>query len=612
MWIDKRLHKIVIIGIISIIIILGIVLGIYYGLRNNSKVNKISPQPTTTTTQPTTTTTQSTTTTNQARTIQLTTTQPTTTTTQPTTTTTQPTTTTTQPRTTQPTTTTTQPTTTTTQPTTTTTQPTTTTTQPTTTTTQPTTTPTQPTTTTTQPIIYSSQEFNTINAYEPTKNKSIGSPAPNKSAGVGFTLFWDLIFSSPGTYDINLTAQFVGPIGLECGMILPGEQKIMGISANKPGYMYPATKSIVKVPLGTLDIPSAGTHPIFIRITKSSGRLILISSLSVSSKISDAKSVKVFELRTQGIARLAHHAAAAYSSSFFTVRNPEFIYREFIPTQWRPNTFTTIAFNGGYVGIVVNKSTGMSIWNATNGKPNQILETGEGVKTKTYDHEGSGTQFSLPYIVREGRRYGYMMRVEQYPKSAELPTGATDFSSWFIELSPISNSETIAINFVPEWKYIGKVRRFTINELGGGDGRTTFSSIGGFLENPSTSNGHLYVRKVAVGNGWASADGRQWTPSIIESYNTQYPQNAQGGPYAGDPNMIEYAIGGRVSCPNNGKFSIRPDPTRRPVPQHIIEFSQKIIAPYRNSGPKTVISAGDLEPDEPENAHETPEDKEIN
>jgi hypothetical protein len=454
-----------------------------------------------------------------------------------------------------------------------------------------------------QPVF--SPEFNTVNAYEPTKNKSIGSIAPNKSAGVGFTLFWDLIFPTAGKYTINLTGQFVGATGLECGMILPGEQIVMAQPPNKPGFVFPATKSNVKVELGQLDIPSAGTHPVFIRINKSSGRLLVINSLSVSTTDNRAKLVGVFELRTQGIARLAHHAAAAYSRSFFTIRNPEFIYREFIPTQWRPNTFTTIAFNGGYVGIVVNKSTGMSIWNAPNGRPNEILETGEGVKTKTYDHEGSGTQFSLPYIVHEGRRYGYMVRVEQHPKSAELPTGATDFSSWFIDLSPVSSSPTITETFVPEWKYIGKVRRFCLNELGGGDKKTTFSSIGGFLENPSTSNGHLYVRKVAVGNGWASLNGREWVPSLIESYNTKYPRNAQGGPYALDPNMIEYAIGGRVSCHNNGKFSLRPDPTQRPIPQHLVEFSQKIIGPYQNPRPTNIIDPTELQPDEPEDAHET-------
>jgi hypothetical protein len=453
--------------------------------------------------------------------------------------------------------------------------------------------------------IYSSPEFNTINAYEPTTNKSIGSFAPNKSAVVGFTLFWDLIFPAPGIYSIHLTAHFVDKIGLECGMILPGEQKIMTRPEHKTGFVFPATKSIVKVHLGNLEIQSAGTHPVFIRITKSKGRLLLINSLSVSSKTPDAKSVRVFELSSQGVARIAHHAAAAYSRSFFVVSNPEFIYREFIPTQWRPNTFTTIAFNGGYVGIVVDKSTGMSIWNAPNGKPNQLLETGEGVKTKTYDHEGSGIQFSLPYLVREGKRYGYMMRVEQYPISTEFPTGATDFSSWFIDLSPVSSSATIVNNFIPEWKYIGKVRRFCLNELGSGDGKTTFSSIGGFLENPSTSNGHLYVRKVAVGNSWASVDGREWVPSCTETYTTKHWNNAQGGPYGLDPNMIEYAIGGRVVCPNKGQFILHPNSAQRPVLPHLLDFKQKIIFSSQYPLLKQIINTNDLQQDDPEDSHKS-------
>jgi hypothetical protein len=109
------------------------------------------------------------------------------------------------------------------------------------------------------------------------------------------------------------------------------------------------------------------------------------------------------------------------------------MYREFIATEWKPNTFTTIAFNGGYVGIVVGQSTGMSIWNAPSGVPNIILETGENVKTKTYDHEGCGTQFSLPYKVKEGVRYGYMLRIEHIQKNSEFPNGVTDYSSWFID-----------------------------------------------------------------------------------------------------------------------------------------------------------------------------------
>jgi hypothetical protein len=452
-----------------------------------------------------------------------------------------------------------------------------------------------------QSIIYTSPEFGTVNGYEPNKNKSIGSQAPNKSAGVGFTLYWDLVFPTGGTYSIHLTAQFVGATGLECGLMLPGEKLVMGISPNKPAHVFPSTPKPVRVCLGTLDIPNAGTHPIFVRITKSSGRLLLINSISVSSQLPDAANVKVFELRTQGIARLAHHAAAAYSRSFFTVSNPQFIYREFIPTQWRPNTFTTVAFNGGYVGIVVGKSTGMSIWNAPNGKPNQILETGVGVKTKTYDHEGSGVQFSLPYIVKEGQRYGYMMRLELHPISKELPSGASDYSSWFIDLSSTGT---------PEWKYIGKVRRFCRCGLGGGNGKTTKSSIGGFLENPSTSNGHLYVRKVAVGNGWASADGREWVPSCAETYNTKNWHNAQGGPYTWDPNMIEYAIGGRVSCPNSGNYTLKPDPTSRPVLTHLLAFTKLIYPNGIPSLPNGIShsESGALIPDDAEDAFESAEE----
>ena len=208
----------------------------------------------------------------------------------------------------------------------------------------------------------SSQEFNTINGYEPHKNKSIGSIAPNKIAGVGSIIYWDLIFQEAGTYSLHLSAQFVGPTGLEFGVMLPGENRVMGVSANKPGYVFPASKP-VKVCLGTLEIPVAGTHPVFIKITKSSGRLLLVNSISVTSQTQDAGKVGIFALKSQPVTRIAHHAAAAYSRSFFTLTMPQFMYREFIPTQWRPNTFTTIAFNGGYVGIVVGKSTGMSFGN---------------------------------------------------------------------------------------------------------------------------------------------------------------------------------------------------------------------------------------------------------
>jgi hypothetical protein len=441
----------------------------------------------------------------------------------------------------------------------------------------------------------SSQEFTTVNAYEPNKNKSIGSPAPNKIVSVDSIIYWDLIFQEAGTYSLHLTAQFVGPTGLEFGFMLPGENRIMGISANKPRYVFPTSSKPVKVCLGTLKIPVAGTHPVFIRITKSSGRLLIVNFISVTSQTQDAGKVSIFALKSQPVTRIAHHAAAAYSRSFFTLIRPQFMYREFIPTQWRPNTFTTIAFNGGYVGIVVGKTTGMSIWNAPNGKPNIILETGEGVKTKTYDHEGSGTQFSLPYIVKEGQRYGYMMRLELQPVSSELPTGASDYSSWFIDLS--SPPETA------EWKFIGKVRRFCHCTLGSSNNG---SSIGGFLENPSTSNGHLYVRKVAVGNGWASMDGLEWSPSVKETYNTKYPHNAHGGPYVNDPNMIEYGIGGRVSCPNNGSYAFNPDLTTRKVLPHLLTFTKLIHA---NITRQEVIdndqTAVDLIPDEPDDAQES-------
>jgi len=130
------------------------------------------------------------------------------------------------------------------------------------------------------------------------------------------------------------------------------------------------------------------------------------------------------------------------------------------------------------------------------------------------------------------------------------------------------------------------------------------------LENPSTSNGHLYVRKVAVGNGWASMNGLEWSPSVKETYSTKYPRNAQGGPYALDPNMIEYGIGGRVSCPNNGSYTLTPDPTTRKVLPHLLKFTKLIHANItKQEVTNDDQTAVDLIPDEPDDARES-EDRE--
>ena len=410
-------------------------------------------------------------------------------------------------------------------------------------------------------------KFDTKHAYEPNINKIIGSLSPNKMLVVGFTVYWDLIFKTAGNYDLFLECHPVGSTTIEFGYVLPGEKVCIAGSIILP------KRSIVKsFKLGVLNIPKADTYPVFIKITKSSGRLLLINTISLTGP----NEVGIVELKDIPTARYIHHAAAAYSRAYFKTKNPQFMYREFIATDWKPNTFTTIAFNGGYVGIVVGQSTGMSIWNAPSGVPNIILETGENVKTKTYDHEGCGTQFSMPYKVKEGVRYGYMLRIEHIQKNSEFPNGVTDYSSWFIDLENNSSLETTEPN--KKWLFIGKVRRFCLNNFGEGDKMTTFSSVSGFIENPSTSNGHLYTRKVAVGNSWASVDGISWDASISETYTTKHWESycgASGGPYDIYPNdFIEYAIGGRIRCHNKGSYTLSREAPKNP-PTHIMTFAKE-------------------------------------
>ena len=403
-----------------------------------------------------------------------------------------------------------------------------------------------------------SDKFDTTSAYEPNKNKALNSKMPNKLVNNGSMILWDIDFPEPGIYNIYMTGIILGKPLLECGVVLPGEQTILGVFNMTPlETVAPNTTTTV----GTIDVPVSGINPFFIRVKRSSGRQIIIDTISFTGP---AKAI-LRVLDTIPNTRLWHHAAAAYVRGYFTVKNPAFVYREIIPVKWQPNTFTTIAFNGGYIGMVVGDAMGMSIWNAPNAPVNQILASGPTVTTKLYNHEGNGVQFRLPYKTVEGGRYGFMLGIKYVPKTAEIPTGATDMSCWFIDLTV----PTIPAN----WSFVGTVRRFSLVTIGGGKGNM-FSSVGGFLENPSTSNGHLYTRTVATGNSWASLDGKTWVPSSQETYSTKNWNNTSARIYPNAEGFVEYSIGGRIECPNKGLLTLERDTdTILPnVPGHLNNF----------------------------------------
>jgi len=179
------------------------------------------------------------------------------------------------------------------------------------------------------------------------------------------------------------------------------------------------------------------------------------------------------------------------------------IYRQIIPAAAPHSSYTTVAFNGGYVGLAGNKdgkrgtTINFSIW----GKDAEEVEPADKrhgtIKTRQFTHEGTGWAGRLAYPWEVGKRYQIYVHVKH-------EEGDTIYSAWFGDADK------------EEWLLAGRTRKQGIHHL---------AKAGGFLEHAGTKNMET-PRSTGYGPAWVH-DGAQWLPCTQYKMQLKDPDNAR-------------------------------------------------------------------------------------
>ena len=362
----------------------------------------------------------------------------------------------------------------------------------------------------------------------------------------GDRVYLDVKFTEYSTYQIYADIEFNGnpSVTLQPGIIYPGTLqhpvKLISRKVLKPNV--PNTYVLVGQ-ISLLQTQGLAPQPVFIRNATTLLNKIHIKRVKIvgTYKI-DYAYTEWWNQETNTGKRPFQHANHIVSNSIFSnIVNPRHMYREMIILKWHMHTYAT-AINGPSTYMGIDFAEGrivFSVWNANKDgveTPNTITFVGKNVESNKFDHEGSGSYFTLKYNkynttpLTIGHKYGFYIRYN------ELEDGNTEYSAYFINLGP--QNAPIAD---PQWILIGKVLHYNTFIV---DNR-----IGGFLENYMTANGHLYQRSVAIGNGWASNDGITWVSSTHEEAVMDELSMQQASPYllaGADAGYIRYSIGGRL------------------------------------------------------------------
>lgn len=186
------------------------------------------------------------------------------------------------------------------------------------------------------------------------------------------------------------------------------------------------------------------------------------------------------------------HLKAAYASAGSPVKKIMALYREIEAVEVPPGTYSTVSFNGGYVGLASpgrrEKHLNFSIWDTK--EKGRVIGEAELVEASTrgkprnhrFGHEGSGFHSELDYAWKPGVRYKVFV-------AAAHTDGQTTYSAWF------------GIAGTKEWMLIARIKRPGIHSL---------HKSGGFLEHVGKKNPDL-TRSTAFNGGWVN-DGAAWHP----------------------------------------------------------------------------------------------------
>jgi hypothetical protein len=368
-------------------------------------------------------------------------------------------------------------------------------------------------------------EFDMIDAYESSRSKRLGSSHPNLLSK-GNRLYWDITVTDQGSYDVyvNLKDKKELEYKIVCGI-----HKRDGVDAyartvkQSSASFQPDSNSLY---VGTLELYP---NDKYLYIQTCNHDIIPINGCSIWGP----SEVKVDRITSNKQLRDRRHCSACYFRSLYDDKF-NYYYREYEFKKLPSQTYATLAFVNGYIGLVPGKQFNFSIWHG-NGRKCKVVKANPMTYQKEFTHEGNGIHTHFKHNIVADKRYALMLKLEHGQEEQGLKY--TDYTAFFNVFDEYNEPS--------QWVYIATIRKYGQHYHTGGiriKGKY-YSSIGGFLEQPGKANGHLYERSVLVGNDMASLDGENWHQSSSMVYHNKVEDNSTCIPYPSDRRML-VGIGG--------------------------------------------------------------------
>jgi len=231
------------------------------------------------------------------------------------------------------------------------------------------------------------------------------------------------------------------------------------------------------------------------------------------------------------------HLKAAYAAAVSPVKKVTALYREIEAVEVPSGTYSTVSFNGGYVGLASSGSRGnhvnFSIWDTK--EKGRVVGEAELVEASKHSqprnhrfgHEGSGFHSELEYAWEPDVRYKVYVAVEH-------AGGSTTYSAWF----GLADKE--------EWMLIARIKRLGIHFL---------KKSGGFLEHVGKKNPQQ-MRSTAFNGGWV-CDGTAWHQIRQVRFSCKDPAAANAC-LRGDQVLIQIGLGLTSTVGSAHVFDVKP------------------------------------------------------
>lgn len=215
-----------------------------------------------------------------------------------------------------------------------------------------------------------------------------------------------------------------------------------------------------------------------------------------------------------------YHAKPAFllSQSPENIEEIGGIYRELKVMKHEQYTYYTVSFSGGHVGLVLDGKHGYikmelesspDICSVIDKHPNAVTT------------ENGKVNVVLPYHFKEGTKYKIFIRTKHIALAKKIHT---------VYYCYFEHTKT------KKWRFLGAIAKPGEHEL-----KTVNTSI----ENIDSINGHLYTRKLRIGNTWVFDKDKHGKLISNMTFIAKDPSNSTV--FLTNNNRIELQIGGKVA-----------------------------------------------------------------